>query len=209
MPIINFLLQYAEHLGYLAVYGLITGSSFGLPIPEDATLLVAGYAASQHYIKLPLLMIVAVLGILTGDNLGFYIGRKYKNDIHGMLFKHGHKIFLTAEKVNKIYMTFRKHPDWTIFLSRFVVGLRFIAPLIAGSSGMRWREFFLFNLIGALFVGTLIPLAGWYFGANLAMISKFVKDFYLIITIIAVAIIIPAIFMYQKKRRATAAKKGL
>jgi membrane protein DedA with SNARE-associated domain len=202
MPALNFLLQYAEHIGYLAVYGLLTGSSFGLPIPEDATLLVAGYASSQGFIKLPFLMIVAVLGILTGDNLGYWLGRRHASDIQNFLFRHGHKIFLTPEKVNKIYMTFRKHPDWTIFLSRFVVGLRFIAPLIAGSSGMKWREFFFFNLIGAVFVGTLIPLAGWYFGQNLGMISKFVKDFYLIITIIAVAIIIPAIFMYQRKKRA-------
>jgi len=207
MPAIDFLLQYAEHLGYLVVYGLITGSSFGLPIPEDATLLVAGYAASQGFIKLPFLMIVAVLGILTGDNLGYWLGRRHAGDIQNFLFRHGHKILLTPEKVNKIYLTFRKHPDWTIFLSRFVVGLRFITPLIAGSSGMKWREFFLFNLIGALVVGTLIPLAGWYFGQNLAMIHKFVTDFYLVITIIAVAVIIPAIFMYQKKKRAGLSQK--
>ncbi len=200
MPIINWLLQYAEHLGYLAVYGLLTGSSFGLPVPEDATLLVAGYAASQHFIKLPFLMIVAVLGILTGDNLGYWLGRRHRDNIQNFLFRHGHKILLTPEKVNKIYTTFRKHPDWTIFLSRFVVGLRFIAPLIAGSSGMRWREFFFFNLIGAVFVGTLIPLAGWYFGQNLAAISGFVRDFYLIITIIVIAIAVPLVFLYKRRK---------
>ncbi|MBI4095332.1 MAG: DedA family protein [DPANN group archaeon] len=200
MPIINFLLQYAEHLGYLVVYGLITGSSFGLPIPEDATLLVAGYAASQHFIKLPLLMIVAVLGILTGDNLGFYIGRKYKNDIQGLLFRYGHKIFLTPNKVNKIYMTFRKHPDRTIFLSRFVVGLRFIAPLMAGSSGMKWREFFLYNLAGALVVATIIPFIGFKFGENITLIYKIVKDLSIAVAAVAAAIIIFTVFWYKKRQ---------
>ncbi len=209
MPILDILLQYAEHIGYLAVYGLLTGSSFGLPIPEDATLLVAGYASSQGFIKLPFLMIVAVLGILTGDNLGYWIGRKYNEHVQSLFFKHGHRIFLTPEKVNRIYLLFRKHPDWTIFLSRFVVGLRFIAPLIAGSSGMRWREFFLFNLIGALFVGTLIPLAGWYFGQNLAAISGFVKNFYLAITIIVIAIAVPLVFLYRRRRLAQQKPKGL
>lgn len=200
MPIINFLLQYAEHIGYLTVYLLLTGSSFGLPIPEDATLLVAGYAASQHFIKLPFLMVVAVLGILTGDNLGFYIGRKYKNNIQNMLFKYGHKIFLTPEKVNKIYTTFRKHPDRTVFLSRFIVGLRFMAPLIAGSSGMKWREFFLYNLAGALVVAIAIPFIGFKFGENITLIYKFIKDFSIIVAIVAAAIIIPAVFFYKKRR---------
>ena len=207
MPALDFLFQYAEHLGYLVVYGLITGSSFGLPIPEDATLLVAGYAASQGFIKLPFLMIVAVLGILTGDNLGYWLGRRHASDIQNFLFRHGHKILLTPEKVNKIYLTFRKHPDWTIFLSRFVVGLRFITPLIAGSSGMKWREFFLFNLIGAVFVGTLIPLVGWYFGQNLDAIYGFVKGFYLIITIAVIAIAIPLIFLYRRRRARTQASQ--
>ncbi len=200
MPAITWLFQYAEHIGYLAVYGLLAGSSFGLPIPEDATLLVAGYASSQGFIKLPFLIIVAVLGILTGDNLGFYLGRKYKNDIQGLLFKYGHKILLTPEKVNKIYTTFRAHPDWTIFLSRFVVGLRFIAPLIAGSSGMKWREFILYNLAGAIIVATLIPLAGFYFGQNITAISGFVKNFYLVITIIVIAIAVPLVFLYKRRK---------
>ncbi len=202
MSVINWLIQYAEHIGYLAVYGLVTGSSFGLPVPEDATLLVAGYAVSQHYVHhLAGVMIAAFLGILTGDNLGFYLGRKYKSNIQDVLFKHGHKIFLTPKRINRIYMAFRKHPDRTIFLSRFVVGLRMISPLMAGSSGMKWREFFLFNMAGALVVAIAIPIIGFKFGENLPLIYRFVKDFFLVIATIVIAVIISTIFFYKKKAK--------
>jgi membrane protein DedA with SNARE-associated domain len=200
MAIIDALLPYTEHFGYIAIFGLLTGSSFGLPIPEDATLLVAGWLASQHYVQLPFAILVGLLGIFVGDNVGFRLGQTFKGDIRKFLLKFGHRFFLSKDKVNNIYQMFRTHPERTVFLARFFVGLRLIAPIIAGSSGMKWRKFIGYNFAGALILVPTVMLIGFKFGENLDLIYKIVRDFGIVITIIALAIIIPAIFFYRKRK---------
>ena len=95
---------------------------------------------------------------------------------------------------------FRTHPERTVFLARFFVGLRLIAPIIAGSSGMKWRKFIGYNFAGALILVPTVMLIGFKFGENLDLIYKIVRDFGIVITIIALAIIIPAIFFYRKRK---------
>ncbi|MCX6775126.1 MAG: hypothetical protein NTY99_03515, partial [DPANN group archaeon] len=81
MALLIGLEQIVEQLGYVAIFSLITASSFGVPLPEDPVFLVAGWAASMHYIRLPIAIIVGLLAVFVGDNIGYFIGRKYGEGI--------------------------------------------------------------------------------------------------------------------------------
>ena len=63
--------------GAPAICLVVTLGNIGLPIPEETILILAGYLAWQGQILLPLVLGVGIVSAIAGDNLGYWIGRKY------------------------------------------------------------------------------------------------------------------------------------
>jgi membrane protein DedA with SNARE-associated domain len=59
---------------YVAIF-LATLSTAFLPLPEEATLLAAGYAARLGSVTLPGAVAAGLLAVLLGDTLGYVVGR--------------------------------------------------------------------------------------------------------------------------------------
>ncbi len=79
---INFLSGLNGPAAYLTILGILFACGLGVPIPEDITLIAAGILASAGSISLPGAYIVGYVGVMVGDTLLFFTGRKY-----------GHKVF--------------------------------------------------------------------------------------------------------------------
>jgi len=200
MVLITGLENITENFGYLAIFGIITASSFGLPIPEELVLLVAGWAASQHFISLPIAVFVAVLAIFIGDNIGYYLGKKYGQ---GFLNRYVKGEF-RKKFVDKLINAFHKHPDRTIFLARFVMGLRFISPILSGAGKIKWREFVMYDFAGILIFVPAVVGIGYFAGQNLALIAKAVQGSILAFSIVMIIIGFGLGFWLVKRRRAKA-----
>lgn len=189
--------QIMEQLGYVAIFSLITASTFGVPLPEDPVFLVAGWAASQHFIRLPIAIIVGLLAVFAGDNIGYFIGRKYGE---GILNKFVRGQFW-EKTMNKLINAFHTHPYRTIFLARFVFGLRIVAPILSGAGRVPWKKFISYNFAGALImVPTMIGI-GYFAGQNLALILKYVQEFLLVFAVIFLVLGIGLGWLFVKKRR--------
>src|ERR1700730_14741063 len=68
--------QFLANFGYIAVIFFIMIESMGVPFPGETMLLLASfYAAVDHRLQLPLVILCAAAGAIVGDNLGYYIGR--------------------------------------------------------------------------------------------------------------------------------------
>ena len=63
-----------EHYGYLAVGGLVLLEDFGVPVPGEVLLIAAAVFAGSGNMNIAMVFVVAVLGAIIGDNLGFAIG---------------------------------------------------------------------------------------------------------------------------------------
>ena len=66
---------------YILVMVILILCGIGLPIPEEATFIVAGYAVSKISCNLWLMIGISLAGILMGDSLTFFLGRRFGNTL--------------------------------------------------------------------------------------------------------------------------------
>ncbi len=189
---INFLILKIEHFSYLAIFLIILASGVGIPFPEDAILLLSGYLASIDVLDLKWAIIISIIGLICSDNLGFYIGRR------------GGKIVSKVLSNNTI-KHYSKHlcRKRTIFLTRFLSGLRVFFPIAAGAANMKWKEFFIADTAAIFVLGIGLNLIGYYFGWAITPVIKGVLKADKIITIVAlciIALIIICAVVVKKKK---------
>ena len=175
MDLIHDSLEFIEYYmliyGYWAVFFGVMLENAGLPIPGETILLVAGYYCAAAHFHLPLVMLIAAVGAIVGDNIGFAVGHHYGRAI---LIRFGRFVFLTPARLEQMENYFRSHGNKTILIARFVTGLRVFAALLAGASMMPWRLFFFYNVAGAIIWSVTISLLGYLFGQSLPLLVHWV-----------------------------------
>jgi membrane protein DedA with SNARE-associated domain len=189
--------------GYWTVFFGVMLENAGLPIPGETILLVAGYFCSQDGLSIPLVMLVAATGAVIGDNVGFAIGHHYGR---GFLLRFGRFVFLTPKRLEYMENYFRSHGNKTILVARFITGLRVFAALLAGASMMRWRVFFIYNVLGAVLWSVVITSLGYIFGQSLPLLVKWVgrTGTIMLIVGIVVAVIVWQIRRYRRGKQGEA-----
>lgn len=143
--LIEFFSAYAYEptLVYVFIISFMTASSFGLPIPEEMTLVSAGIVAymannPQKYppptpdaqgVNLTVLCIVCFVAVIGSDLLIYALGRLAKDKIKNS------KLFLKLlppKKFAKIDILFQKYGYWASGIFRFTPGVRFPGHLSCG-----------------------------------------------------------------------------
>jgi undecaprenyl-diphosphatase len=167
--------------GYTIVFFGVMLENAGIPFPGETILLASGFFASQGHFSIYLVILFATAGAITGDNLGYLLGRSLGRPF---IERYGRYLFLTTQRIEAGERFFERHGAKTVLIARFVSGLRVFAAFIAGMSRMRWRMFFAYNTAGALLWATAISLIGYFFGHSWVLIEKWVGRAGLFITII-------------------------
>jgi membrane protein DedA with SNARE-associated domain len=153
-----------DHYGYLAITGLVLIEDFGVPVPGETVLILGAVYAATGRLNVVLVALLAFCGALIGDNIGFAIGHFGGRRLAE---RYGRYVFLTPERLDKATGFFERHGGKVIVIARFVEGLRQANGIIAGTTGMHWRRFLLFNAIGAaLWVGVWVTL-GYVSGSHI------------------------------------------
>jgi membrane protein DedA with SNARE-associated domain len=147
--------------GYAAIFLIVILGNVGLPVPEETVLTVSGYLAWQGQFRVPVLIIVAIVSAVTGDNLGYWLGRRYGQFILDRLRA------AAPEHVERTRRFVLRHGALAVFGARFVTGLRVMAGPLAGCTGMKPARFFLANLAGALIYIPIVVAVGYAIGYGL------------------------------------------
>ncbi|MES2985600.1 MAG: DedA family protein [Patescibacteria group bacterium] len=200
----NIILNYAESgssvlVDYLYPIVFLSALSESTPIlgtftPGTLFLLFFGYTASVNAINLALVVLVATLGAIVGDVLGYLLGR------HATGWMLRHKKILKEAHIEQGRAFFSKHGGKSILIGRFVGPIRPIVPLIAGSIGMSMRKFLFWNILGAFLWATLYVTIGFFFGAYARDIEKVVSDTGLVISVIIFIGAVVYYFKYMKNQ---------
>ncbi|WP_333778885.1 DedA family protein [Streptomyces sp. IBSBF 3136] len=163
-----------DHYGYWAVGAIVLVEDFGVPAPGETILLAAGVFAGAGRLNIVAVAAIAFVAAVLGDNIGYLIGRS-----GGRAFVHrwGRYVFLTPKRFQAAEEFFRRHGGKIVTVARFIKGLRQANGIIAGTTGMPWRRFLLFNALGAaLWVGlwtTLSYLVGSHITTVYDEISRY------------------------------------
>jgi membrane protein DedA with SNARE-associated domain len=139
---------------------LETGAFVGLIAPGEFTVIIGGVIAGQGTISVILLLGIVWLSCVLGDSASFFIGRRLGRSF---LEKHGPRVAITHERLAQVDDYFAKHGGKTILIGRFVGIVRAVAPFIAGSSGLAYRNFLPYSVIGTGLWGSFYTLLGYFF----------------------------------------------
>lgn len=118
--------------GYLAVFMVLVLCGFGIPIPEDVTLVAGGVISGLGYTNVHLMALVCFLGVLVGDGLMFYLGKYFGEKI--LKFKIVSRL-MPPKRYAQVQQKFDKYGNRVLFVARFLPGLRSPIFLTAGMSG--------------------------------------------------------------------------
>jgi len=148
--------------GYWVIALIVGLESMGIPLPGETILVLAAiYAAADPTMNIWLVIAAAAVGSIMGDNLGYWIGKRYA---YVLLVRYGRHIGMSAARIKVGQYLFQKHGGKVVFLGRFVALLRILAAFLAGVNRMRWREFLVANAAGAILWAATFGFGGYFFG---------------------------------------------
>jgi len=159
----EWLIELFARYGYAVVFVGVFLENAGLPVPGETALLAGAVLAHAGRLSLPIVVLVAMAGAVLGDNLGFLIGRRGGR---ALLVRYGPRIGLTPARLEQFDGFFDRHGAKTVFIARFVTGLRVFGAVMAGSSGMPWPVFLFFNATGAVAWAATFGLLGYAVGGS-------------------------------------------
>jgi len=156
-------------------------------LPGDTLLFAAGTIASQGYINLYLIFILAIFAAILGDSLNYFIGKTFGRKIVPRRYN---SYLIQTEKF------YEKHGGKTIILARFIPLIRTFAPFVAGLGKMKYSRFIFFNIIGGILWVVSLTSLGFFFG-NLPFIKN---NFGLMIILIILISYLPIFISYLIKK---------
>ncbi len=167
----EWLLALFARYGYLVVFFGVFLENTGLPVPGETALLAGAALAHFGRLSLPQVVVVAILGATLGDNLGFAIGRRYGRSLAE---RYGARVGLTPSRLAQFDRFFERHGPRTVFIARFITGLRVFGAMLAGTSGLRWPTFLFYNALGAVVWSTAIAAAGYSLAYSWATLERWI-----------------------------------
>lgn len=160
--------------GYWVIALVIGLESMGIPLPGETILVLAAiYAAADPTLNIWLVIVAACVGSILGDNLGYWIGKRYA---YVLLVRYGRHIGMTPARIKLGQYLFREHGGLVVFLGRFVALLRILAAFLAGLNRMRWRNFLVANAAGAILWAAAFGFGGYFFGKLLFQLHSAVAS---------------------------------
>jgi membrane protein DedA with SNARE-associated domain/membrane-associated phospholipid phosphatase len=173
-----------------------TGAFVGLVIPGETVMLLGGAVAGQGAISIYLLIGVAWFAAWLGDTTSFFIGRRLGREF---VLEHGPRFGIGHERFERVEDYFSRHGGKTIFIGRFVSLVRAFAPFIAGSSGMRYRAFVPYSILGTGLWASAHILVGYFFSRSIESAAKYAGRgaFVLATTIVVVTAVV---YAYRRLR---------
>lgn len=194
---ITFLTPYGTH-SYFVMFGVLIACGFGFPMPEDIILVTGGILASRQVTTFWTTVFVCMAGVILGDGVVYTLGRILGKRVkQTWLFRR----LLSPQMDTRIEEVFERWGTKVIFMARFMPGLRM--PIFMSSGIYRvpaWKFFALDGFAALISVPTWIYV-GYFFGANLDVLERKIRDLQTgLYTILGLTIAAMAVFVIIKNR---------
>ncbi|MFN8214993.1 MAG: bifunctional DedA family/phosphatase PAP2 family protein [Solirubrobacterales bacterium] len=173
-----------------------TGAFVGLVVPGETVMLLGGAVAGQGVINIYLLIAVAWFAAWLGDTTSFFLGRRLGREF---VLRHGPRFGIGQERFEKVEDYFSRHGGKTIFIGRFISLVRAFAPFIAGSSGMGYRAFVPYSILGTGLWASAHILIGYLFSRSIETAGKYAAKGAFLLGLL-IAIVAGTVFLYRHFR---------
>ena len=188
----------ARH-GYALTFSLLLAEAIGLPFPAAIALVAAGAAVAAHTLWGPYVLAGAVMALLMGDTVQFWLGRYMGWLLLGFLCR----VSINPETcILRSAESFYKRGKVTLVIAKFIPGVNTMAAPLAGSMKMRFWQFLRLDFAGALLYSVTYLSVGYISRDFLAAILRGFHAAGLAIELVVVAaLVVYAIYRVLQYRK--------
>jgi membrane-associated protein len=192
--------------GGYAVIALVvfteTGIAMGVIMPGESLVLVAGMLAAAGHLKLSILMPSLFVASVVGDAVGFAVGAH----LGPRIFSRRKSIFFRPEYLERASLFYEKYGGRAIVLARFVPVVRTFAPIVAGAARMQYRQFVVYNIIGAALWVVSILHIGYYLGRAIPDLES--KLGWVIVLVVLISFVVPVFDFFRQRARSWSVRRA-
>ena len=189
------ILLFFASLSYVGIFLLSVISGWLLPFPEEAIFLSIGYIGAAGVINPFLGAFVAGVGVLIGDTVLFSVTHWEKRLVPKL------KDIIENSWFGKSRLRFLISPHsvgHTVFLFRFVIGLRFLGPIWAGIHRISLKTFLMYDTAAMIIYTSFIVAIGYIFHDSvLSLLVKIRVVKHATFLFILVLLAIGLVFVYR------------
>ncbi|MEI6079586.1 MAG: DedA family protein [bacterium] len=194
-------LQFFNNASALNIYAMIVvlllAGAVGFPFPEDVTFLAVGYMAYSGYIDPNVGLIVGFVAVLAGDSVIYFLGKKLGPKIFSVPILNR---LITRKHEEKAEKLLHKHGSKFIFISKFIVGLRYSVFFTSGMVSVGYSRFILFDALASSISVPLLVYVAYMNGHRIDYIISSVKHVqYVLLALFLIAVAVFFIRKYFKK----------
>ncbi|HEX5274155.1 MAG TPA: DedA family protein [Candidatus Rubrimentiphilum sp.] len=196
----QYFLHLIDQFGYLGLYVVMTLANIGAPVGSEIVLPAAGaLAATGHLSSVWLTIAVALAGELTGQSIGYAVGR-----FGGRPFvdRFGKYVRFHHAELQRVDSFFARWGSFAIFICRFVPFIRGIMGVPAGIAEMPLAQFYFWTFCGSLIFCGGFVLAGSALGSHAQAVGDAFRHYALLI----VGVVVVALVVYLIVRNRSARK---
>lgn len=173
---------------YAVIGGVLFACGLGLPIPEDITIIASGILVALGKISALGAFIVCMVGVLAGDAVLFFAGRKLGDQAFNLPII---RRFMTEKRIKLAKKNVVNNSAFICFVARFLPGLRAPTYLTAGAMGVKPLTFILLDGLAAIISVPVWIYVGWWLGdnwdENLAIVKRL--HIYLVIGVLVLGVV--------------------
>ena len=185
--------------GYVGIFASLMAGIIGLPVPDETILMFAGYLIFKGYLQPLPTFASAFAGACCGITVSYYLGRSAGAYL---LSRYGSRLHLDPARLERVHVWFQRLGKWTLFFGYFIMGVRHLTALVAGSSRLQFRVFALFAYAGVLFWTLSFLGVGYFLGEELPQVLKQLRHYYLLASgLVVLAVVVFFMVRYFWKRR--------
>lgn len=195
---LDFLVSFFTDYGYAAVFGILVLCGFGLPVPEDISLVAGGIISGLGFTNHHVMVVIGMIGVLIGDSSMFLLGRVFGYRIQKIKF---FRKILSPRRFSHIQKQFKQYGLGLLFVARFLPGLRSPIFLVAGMSRrVSYITFIAMDGLAALISVPVWVYLGYFFADNIDLLMEYVGDVQKLIYLSLAVVILICVIIYVKKK---------
>lgn len=197
----EFLIEFFSGYGYWAVFLVLLACGFGLPIPEDITLVSGGVISGLGYTNVHWMLVISMVGVLLGDSIMYWLGRIYGEKI--LKFPLIRSI-VTPQRLAAVQERFEKNGNTLLFFARFLPGLRAPIYMVSGiTQRVSYTKFIAIDFFAAIISVPIWVYLGDFGAKNLDWLHAQIQKGQIFIWVVLVLV---GIFVFWKWKRSRQSK---
>lgn len=183
--------------GIAALFASVMFEALGAPLPGESAVILASTAAAEGRLDIRAVALAAFLAAVAGDNIGYLLGRRLGRPV---ITRYGARFGLTDTAFDRVEAVARRRGPFMVVIARFVVVLRQLNGIVAGTTGMPWPVFLVANAVGAaLWVGVWTTLA-YRFGHSTDIVPFLWHHLNAVMAIVVPLLVIGLVILHLRHR---------